>query len=189
MPKSGFSDLFARIIRWLEALKISYLVVGGMATGVLGEPRLTHDVDVIAGIKPNDIDRALKKAQEEGFFFNDGQVRKEIQEKGTFRLKYQNSWADLIIASTELEKSAFQRAKRVKLLDVEANFPSPEDFILFKLIPGRPKDLLDVEAVILRQRDKLDLAYLDRWAQRISDEMEDLRVFNTLKTLLDRPSS
>lgn len=87
---------------------------------------------------------------------------------------------------TELEQSAFKRAKRVKVLGVEANFPSPEDFILFKLIPGRPKDLLDVEAVILRHRDKLDRAYLERWAQRISDEMEDLRMFNTLKKLLQR---
>lgn len=69
-------------------------------------------------------------------------------------------------------------------MGLEANFPSPEDFILFKLIPGRPKDLLDAESVVLRHRERLDRSYLERWAQRISDEMEGLRVFRTLETLL-----
>ena len=187
MPENGFSHLYLGIVKLLETLRLPYLIVGGMATGVLGEPRLTHDVDAIIGFKSSDIERVLKKAGEEGFLFNDRETRKDIQEKGTFRLQYRKSWADLIIASTELEQSAFKRARRVKVLGVEANFPSPEDFILFKLIPGRPKDLLDVESVILRHRDNLDRAYLERWAQRISDEMEDLRVFNTLKKLLKRP--
>ena len=74
----------------------------------------------------------------------------------------------------------------VNLLEALANFPSPEDFILFKLIPGRSKDLLDVESVILRHRDTLDRDYLQQWAQRLSDEMEDLRLFNTLTRLLER---
>lgn len=186
MPENEFSQLYLRVVKMLEALRFPYLIVGGMATGVLGEPRLTHDVDVIAGFKSENTEQVLKKAREEGFLFNEREVRKNIQEKGTFRLEYQKLWVDLIIASTELEQSAFKRGKRVKVLGVEANFPSPEDFILFKLIPGRPKDLLDVESVILRHRDKLDRAYLERWAQQISDEMEDLRVFNTLKKLLQR---
>lgn len=39
---------------------------------------------------------------------------------------------------------------RYSILGIEANYPSPEDFILLKLIPGRPKDRLDVEAVLTR---------------------------------------
>ena len=186
MPESGFSRLFHQIVKLLETLRFPYLIVGGMATGILGEPRLTHDVDAIVDFQSSDIERILQKARESGFLFNDPGIRKDIQEKGAFRLQYQKSWADLIVASTELEQSAFKRARRVKVLDVEANFPSPEDFILFKLIPGRPKDLLDVESVILRQRNKLDQVYLDQWAKRISDDMEDLRLFNTLKKLLER---
>ena len=186
MPESGFSHLFHQTVKLLETLRFPYLIVGGMATGVLGEPRLTHDVDAIVGFKSSDIEGVLQKARESGFLFDGPGVRKDIQEKGTFRLQYQKSWVDLIVASTEMEQSAFKRARRVKVLDIEANFPSPEDFILFKLIPGRLKDLLDVESVILRHRDKLDQVYLDQWAQRISDEMENLRVFNTIKKMLER---
>lgn len=186
MPESGFSHLFHRVVKLLESLRFPYLIVGGMATGVLGEPRLTHDVDVIVGLKSNDTKQLLQKARKEGFLFDHKRVQEDIEQKGTFRLQYQKSWVDLIVASTELEQSAFKRLKRVKVLGVEANFPSQEDFILFKLVPGRPKDLLDAESVIARHLDKLDRAYLQRWAQRISDEMEDLRVLNTLQNLLER---
>lgn len=184
MQESAFRQLYLHVISLLEQLQQQYLVVGGVATGVLGEPRLTHDVDVIVGIKPKALGRLLKKAKEEGFYFDISRAREEARERGTFRMQFLNSWADFIIASTDLEQAAFRRAGRTSVLGVEANFPSPEDFILFKLIPGRPKDLLDAESVILRHRDLLDRGYLEGWARRISDEMEDLRVFNTLRKLL-----
>lgn len=186
MPENGFKELYQHIVGFLEALHATYLIVGGMATGVLGEPRLTHDVDIIADVGGMKLAGFLQKAKEAGFLFKDARVHSDVQQKGTFRLQYQKSWVDIIVASTELEQSAFQRAKRVKVLGIEASFPSPEDFILLKLIPGRPKDLLDVESVILRNRDRLDRAYLERWAQQLADEMEDLRVFKTLKKLLSQ---
>ena len=187
MPKSPFTDLYFRVVKLLESLHRPYIIVGGMATGVLGEPRLTFDVDAILDLRTSDVDSVLQKAREEGFLFDPQSVMEDINQKGTFRLQHQKSWVDLIVASTELERSAFKRSKRVKIIGVEANFPSPEDFILFKLIPGRPKDLLDAEAVVLRQGNKLDQTYLLQWAQRISDEMQDLRVFNAAKRLLNRP--
>lgn len=184
MPESGFDRLYRSAVTLLETLRFPYLVVGGMATGVLGEPRLTHDVDVIVELAAARIDRFLEGAQKAGFRFDETEARAEIDRRGTFRLLSGNAWVDVIIASTELEKSAFRRAKRVKVLGVEAAFPTPEDFILFKLIPGRPKDLLDVESVVARHRNELDRPYLERWAQSISDEMEDLRVYNAFKRLL-----
>ncbi|MBI3596011.1 MAG: hypothetical protein HY203_02525 [Nitrospirae bacterium] len=186
MPESGFRHLYQRVVTLLESLRVPYLIVGGLATGVLGEPRLTHDVDAIVDLKTGDLDRLLPKAREEGFDFDEQAVRANIKRQGTFRLQYQNAWLDIIVSSTEFEQSAFKRKKRVQVLDVEANFPSPEDFILLKLIPGRQKDLLDVESVVARHRDKLDRAYLEQWAQKISDEMEDLRLFNMLRKLLNR---
>lgn len=59
-----------------------------------------------------------------------------------------------------------------------------EDFILLKIIPGRDKDILDVKSVIERHKGKLDKRYLEMWAQRFSDEAEDMRIWNTLRQLL-----
>lgn len=59
-----------------------------------------------------------------------------------------------------------------------------EDLILLKLIPGRPKDLLDVESICLRQGGRLDIDYLTRWARTICDESEDFRILRQLKKYL-----
>lgn len=184
MPEGSFNHLYHQVVNLLESIRSPYLIIGGMATGVLGEPRLTHDIDAIIDADSKIISALLHKAKATGFSFNEQTVMNNRKQKGTFRLHYHKSWVDLIIASTEIERVAFSRAHRVKVLGIEASFPSPEDFILFKLIPGRPKDLLDVESVILRHQEKLDKEYLNQWAQRLSDEMEDLRIYNTLKKLL-----
>lgn len=185
MPDSEFRDLYAQFVTLLEHTRTPYFIVGGLATGVLGEPRLTHDVDAIVSVTDTTLDPFLHAARASGFSFTPDAVKRDLAERGTFRLGFRETWVDVIAASTELERSAFERITRYTILGTEGNYPSPEDFILLKLIPGRPKDLLDVESVIARHASDLDRDYLDRWARWIADLMEDFRVPNTLKRLLD----
>lgn len=42
----------AEVARFLDQRGISYMVIGGLATLVWGEPRLTQDVDVTIGLRP-----------------------------------------------------------------------------------------------------------------------------------------
>lgn len=56
--------------------------------------------------------------------------------------------------------------------------------ILFKIIPGREKDILDAESIILRHKDKLSREYLEKWAMSLSDMAEDIRIWNILQKLL-----
>ncbi|HJT25313.1 MAG TPA: hypothetical protein VJ873_12105, partial [bacterium] len=60
---------------------------------------------------------------------------------------------------------------------------SPEDLILLKLIPGRTKDLADVEAIVARHGGSLDKKYLRSWAEKIGDMAEDMRILRQLKNL------
>ena len=59
MPKSPFTDLYFRVVKLLESLHRPYIIVGGMATGVLGEPRLTFDVDAILDLRTSDVESVL----------------------------------------------------------------------------------------------------------------------------------
>lgn len=72
----------------------------------------------------------------------------------------------------------------IKLYGMKAYYPTPEDFILLKIIPGRLQDLVDVERVVTRYRDRLNIKYLKTWAQRLSDEAQDMRIYKTLEKLL-----
>ena len=48
-------DLLARVIKAFEGLQIPYLVTGSIASMAYGEPRLTNDIDIVAGILETNI--------------------------------------------------------------------------------------------------------------------------------------
>src|SRR3972149_10051849 len=45
---------------------------------------------------------------------------------------------------------------------------SAEDLVIHKALAGRPQDLLDIEGIVARQGDKLDVGYLRQWLARLS---------------------
>ena len=182
--------LLRKIVDLLDRWKIPHLLVGGLAAGIVGEPRITLDVDLIVAIPLSERATFAKRARAAGFA-----IAKESEEEagmtGALRLRWRGLHTDIIFASTEFEQSAFARKRRVRIADRSVHVPSPEDLVLLKLVPGRKKDLFDVESILLRHRGKLDRKYLEHWAQRLSDEMEDTRVWETLQRLLkeaDRPA-
>lgn len=82
------------------------------------------------------------------------------------------------------ESNAFKRKKKIKIFDILASFPSPEDLILFKIITGRKKDIIDAENVVKRHGQEIDKDYLIKWAMKLSDIAEDMRIYNRVIKLL-----
>jgi hypothetical protein len=179
-----FSDYFRASIDLIESSDIDYLIIGGVAVGVWGNIRVTEDLDLIIFISPKNLKVLLEKAKSSGFKFDEKTISKQAKEVGVFKIFYKNYHLDFLIASTDLERSALKRKKKVKIFDKEVFVPSKEDLLLLKIIPGRPKDLLDAESIANRQRNKLDVEYLRTWAQKLSDEAEDMRIYNELQKIL-----
>ena len=59
------SDLVQQLIAPLNRAGVPYMVTGGVAAIVYGEPRLTNDVDVVLQMVPDDVDR-FREAFPEG---------------------------------------------------------------------------------------------------------------------------
>ena len=165
--------------------KYKYIIIGGIAAGTIGEPRITGDVDIDIIINSTDLPVFLDKLKKAGFEISREGCLKSALQTGVFRIAYKNFYIDFLIASTELEKKAFERSKKLSLFGVKANFPAPEDMILLKIIPGRDKDMLDAKNIALRHKGKLDTRYLKNWAMKLCEEAEDMRIWNELKKMLD----
>lgn len=177
-------DVYKKVVNFLNKEKYEYIIIGGIAAGTIGEPRVTGDVDIDILLDRYNVSDFLNKARREGFKFDEEKCVKRAKETGVFQINYGDFHVDFIIASIDLEKEAFKRKKAIMLHKVKAFFPTPEDLILLKIIPGRLQDLLDAENIVLRHKEKLDKRYLETWAQRLSDEAQDMRIYNTLKRLL-----
>ena len=164
MPRSKFSIIFGKAIKLLKETETPYLLIGGLAASLLGKTRLTNDADFIIVINSKKLKIFLKKAKAEGFKFPEKKLWEVFSIKGIFRLFCSRLHIDFIRASTELESQAFQRKRKAKLFGKVIFIPSPEDMILFKTIPGRDIDIIDIKRILTRHWNRLDQKYLEDWA-------------------------
>jgi hypothetical protein len=171
-------------VTFLNKGKYKYIIIGGIAAGTIGEARVTGDVDVDIIINREDIPSFLDKAVKADFKVQKKRCLESAEQTGVFQINCEDFHIDFVIASTNVEITAFERAQVRKLYGIKAFFPTPEDMILLKIIPGRDKDLLDAKNIALRHKGKLDTKYLKNWATKLCDEAQDMRIWNTLNELL-----
>jgi hypothetical protein len=50
------SELLARVVRVLDAAGIDYMVTGSTVSSIQGEPRSTHDIDVVIALTAASVD-------------------------------------------------------------------------------------------------------------------------------------
>lgn len=154
----------AELAAALDRSGVTYMVIGGQAVLVYGEPRMTRDLDITLGVGPSRLKEILALVAELGWrplvadpagFVRRTWVLPCEQPGGGLRL-------DLMFSSSPYEQTALARARVLDLDGQPVRFAAPEDLILHKLFAARPRDLEDV-AGILRKPTALDLDYLRVW--------------------------
>lgn len=184
MSASSF-DAFCRFaFTFLEEQGVRYLVIGGLAVVAVGEPRTTADADAIVFLSPSEAEALIGLADGAGFEVQPVVERERLATTGTLRFRRGRFQIDLITASLPFEEAAFRRASRHELFGVLLPFPSPEDLILFKVLAGRDKDILDAVGVARRHRDHLDITYLETMLQPICELAEDQSPWRHLQRVI-----
>jgi len=183
---SEFDSFCRQAFAFLEDQHVRYLVVGGLAVVVVGEPRTTADADVIVFVSPAEADSLIRAAAEAGFDLQADVERERLSCTGTMRFRRGRFQLDLITASLPFEETARERATRHELFGVSLPFPSPEDLILFKILAGRDKDMLDATGIARRHRGRLDIPYLEQTLLAICDAAEDVSLWGRLQRVIAR---
>jgi len=155
--------LLERIARALDKAGLPYMIIGGQAVLLYGEPRLTKDIDITleAGLErlPEVIAAALsaelKLLVEPEPFTRQTMVLPCSDAESGIRV-------DFILSFSPFEQIAISRARLVRMGTTEVKFASIEDLTVHKLIAGRARDLEDVTTILLKNRD-VDLSYIRYW--------------------------
>ncbi len=144
MAKRQLPEDFKDFIRFLNEHNVRYLLLGGWAVGIYGNPRATKDIDFLIGIDTDNIDclqQALSK------FGAPKADKKVFQEKGNvYRLGRSPVQIDVINDATGiLFEDCYKRRNLVCTEDIEISVISKEDLIINKKASGRLRDLADAE--------------------------------------------
>jgi len=170
----------------LDRLSIPFVVGGSLASGAWGEPRSTHDVDILARLDPESI-RPLVDALAGRFYVDESAVADAVRSAAAFNLIHLETFqkVDVFVAGGgALDQAQLARAT-VRPLSPSSrrSYPltAPEILVLRKLDWYRrgneasDRQWRDVLAVMRVQRGRLDL-----------DTMEELAAGEGLDDLLRR---
>jgi hypothetical protein len=169
-PTPDFADLIARLGAELEARRIPFMLIGGQAVLLHGEPRLTQDIDVTMGVGPDRLQDLLGAC--DGLGLEPLPDDPHTFARETFVLPAADPATgvrvDFIFSTTPYEAQAIERAVLVDVGSREVPFATAEDLLLHKLFAGRPRDLEDAAGVVRRKGPELDWEYLGRWAREFA---------------------
>jgi hypothetical protein len=167
-----FVRLLERIGRSLRRASIPYMVIGGQAVLIYGEPRMTRDIDITLGVGPADWERVaalfaglnLKGLVDDpATFVGRTMVLPALEEKTGIRV-------DFIFSTSAYEAGALCRAKGVKIGRFAVRFASVEDVIIHKVIAGRPRDIEDVRILLLKNPE-MDTDIVRRWLREFDIDL------------------
>ena len=168
------------VVKFLEAHNIPFVIIGGLAVSVWGEPRATKDIDVKVFLG----DKSGKRLRELVAQEFDG-VKQPIPLIITARTP-QGVPVDFLIAIPGYEQQILSRARFVDWQGLKLPFCSPEDLIIQKIVADRPRDWEDVESILVEQRGKLDQTYIRNWLAQFAEVLERPNWLTRYEELLTR---
>jgi hypothetical protein len=177
------------IFRALSDRRIEAALYGGLALAAYGEPRETRDADFAVaalsgaaaaealtaiGVRPV---LAFDRARFGGLLIS----RITLAEGGG---RAGLNTVDLVEPrSARFAASALERAVTGALRGTPIRVLSPEDFVLFKLLSTRDRDLEDAGTVLRAADLPLDRSFIDAEAVRLAAEIPDHDVIGRLARL------
>ena len=74
------------MIQILDSLKIEYMVTGSVTSSLQGEPRSTHDIDLVVDLTEDSANRLRDMLPRRDFYVSDQAIREALSRRTTFNL-------------------------------------------------------------------------------------------------------
>ncbi|TKJ38789.1 MAG: hypothetical protein CEE38_03560 [Planctomycetes bacterium B3_Pla] len=169
-------QLLKKVIQTLDLAEIQYMLTGSVVSSLQGEPRATHDIDMIVAIEKSKAHELAEAFPHPDFYLAEHSIIDAISSSDMFNLIDLKSGdkVDFWILSDEaFDRSRFSRRYAEGFMGAEMQVSSPEDTILAKLrwaelCGGSEKHFTDALRVYEVQHGNLDQDYLESWAENLN---------------------
>lgn len=147
------------------------MLTGSVVSSIQGEPRTTHDIDVVVDLPPARMDDLLQEFPPPDFYLSRDAIDQAIRQRSMFNLLdvRQGDNVDFWLLTPEaFDHSRFARRRSIEFEGLSLPVSAPEDTILAKLrwfrdAGGSERQYRDALRVYEVQGRTLDMAYLDEW--------------------------
>lgn len=144
MEKRPLPDDFREFIKFLNKNEVQYLLVGGWAVGLYGNPRATKDIDFLIAVDEQNINNLQNALHDFGAPTIDKSVF--IEPGNVFRMGRSPIQIDIINQADGVEFADCYKNRNLILIDdLEISAISREDLLKNKKASARHRDLADAE--------------------------------------------
>lgn len=159
-----FEEILAALGSVLYRHSIPYMIIGGQAVLLYGEPRVTRDIDIALGVDTNRLDEMLQLAGKLSLRALPNEIKEFVLATMVLPCLHEETGirVDFIFSFTPYEAQAMKRVNKIMIQGIEVCFASPEDVIIHKIFAGRPRDIEDARFILLRNAD-IDMKYIRTW--------------------------
>ena len=167
--KSVFAAL-SGCVRALDAMQAPYMLIGGVAAGLMSEVRATDDVDVSIWLEDDEkVPQLIHLLEAQGYkqlhtvpmdLILRARLLRMIHLKSATRL-------DVALAVTPFEEQAIRNSRRTAFGVLSIPLPRPEDVVVMKIFAGRLIDLADVHKLLLHN-PQMDLRHARKWTKELA---------------------
>lgn len=160
-------NLAERIVVLDAALRdVPHAFGGALALAYYAEPRATIDIDLNLFVPPADYAEVAVVLTSLGVQAPDDEVAERARREGQTRIMWDATPLDLFFAYDSFHHAAAAAVRRVPFAEGEIPILAVEHLIVCKVVFDRPKDWVDIDAVVA-DSTAVDVAEVLRWLGRI----------------------
>ena len=171
--------------RLLEKFDNRGVIIGGIAVGFLGRPRLTEDVDAMFLLSTQSIPRFLEEAKIENIEPRIPNADEFARKNRVLLLQHvpTETNIDISLGMMPFEEEMVERGIVQSTSTLSIRLPSPEDLIIMKAVAHRPKDLEDIRTIV-DKNPQLDVARIKQWVKQFAEVLEMPSLWDDIEGIL-----
>jgi hypothetical protein len=182
-------DLIEIFITPLESRNFDYLITGSVASTFYGEPRLTHDIDLVIMLRISDIDAFISLFPASNFYCPPKEIiHIELSRRpfAHFNLVHHDSGykADIYpFTGDPLHSWAFKNRRRIELDDEIKIWVAPPEYVILRKLQyfregGSDKHLSDIKKMINSGALQIDSEVFQEWIEQLELQKEWQKALN-----------
>lgn len=174
-------ELLIHAVTALQEHGIAYMLTGSIVSSLQGEPRASHDIDLVVELKYGQVAGLLKAFPSPRYYLSDDAIRQAIMHQQMFNVLDCETGDKIdfwMLTDRGFDAARFARRRQELCFGNPVYVSTPEDTILQKLYwakesGGSSKQWNDASSIVSVQGPTLDLDHMRYWAS-VLDIDDDL---------------